>query len=133
MTPEHRTHLRALAARVRTEEPSDALRDAVLIAMEWITDGRGVWWRYVSPDGTLRPSPPNPLTSIDAAAALMPEGWILTIETPSGMGCTVDGAWDYGDEPDPEDCLSIYAEAPTEPRARTAAALLAMAAEEDIA
>lgn len=32
MTPEHRDHLRALAARVRTEEPSDELRDAALIA-----------------------------------------------------------------------------------------------------
>ena len=111
MTPDHRIHLRALAARVRTEEPTIGL------AADLHDAGFAV----------------HCLTSLDAAAAAMPEGWILTIETPSGMGCTVEGAWDYGDEPDPEDCLSIYAEAPTEPRARTAAALLAMAAEEDIA
>jgi hypothetical protein len=33
MTPDQRAHLRALAERVRTEEPSDELRDAVLLAM----------------------------------------------------------------------------------------------------
>jgi hypothetical protein len=56
----------ALAVRVRTEEPSDELRDAVLIACGWITDGRGVWWRVPGFFATRKP--PNPLTSIVGGA-----------------------------------------------------------------
>lgn len=132
MTPERRAHLRALAARVRTEEPSDALRDTVLIALGWTpATAEDNFFGLYDPEGGYWAYPPDPLTSIDAAAGAMPEGWILTIETPSGMGCTVEGAWDYGDDPDPEDYLTIYSEAPTEARARCAAALEAMAAEGD--
>lgn len=88
MTPDHRIHLRALAARVRTEEPSDELRDAALIAMGWeIRSGTMRAWRYVSPDGTLRPSPPNPLTSIDAAAQAMPEGLFVAFEHTRANDC----------------------------------------------
>ena len=125
MDSEHRAHLRALAQRVRTEEPTEALRDAVLIAMEWITDGRDVWWR--APGFFATRKPPNPLTSIDAAAQAMPEGlfvafehtrandWLATVHRP------IIGT---------DDCdLVTQVHAPTEPRARTSAALEAMAAE----
>ena len=125
MTPEHRAHLRALAARVRTEEPSDALRDAVLIAMEWITDGRGVWWR--APGFFATRKPPNPLTSIDAAAQAMPEGLFVAFEhTPAhdwlaAVHRPIIGTDDFD--------LVTQVYAPTEPQARTSAALEAMAAE----
>lgn len=128
MTP---TDLRALAARVLGEEPSDELRNAVLVALGWrwsdFRDG------MFDPDGTFinRHYFPTPLTSLDAAASAMPAGWIVIITTAPGKNCTVDAARDYGDgpEPDPENWITASAEAPTEPRARTAAALRAMAAE----
>ena len=57
MTP---SDIRALAARVETEEPTEELRAAVLDAFgseaEWLTA-------------------PNPLVSVDDAKAFQPEGW----------------------------------------------------------
>ena len=127
MTPEHRAHLRALAARVRTEEPSDALRDAVLIALGWdrITNPPYTWWR--TQDRFWGQNPPNPLTSLDAAAQAMPEGlfvacehtrandWLAAVHRP------IIGTDDFD--------LVTQVYAPTEPQARTSAALEAMAAE----
>lgn len=120
MTP---TALRALAARVLAEEPSRELRDAIEDALgtaRFIFDDNG--------KGRRRESP-NPLTSHDAAFGVMPAGWMLVITTGPGKNCTVDAAWDYGDgpEPDPETWRTACAEAPTLPRALTAAGLLARA------
>lgn len=116
MTPEHRDHLRALAQRVRTEEPTEALRDAVLIAFGWTHHYRDMW---ITTSRDLAPSPiPNPLTSIDAAAALMPEGWSLIVRIQDDGWASASAS--KGD-------LVIREGAPTEPRARCAAALEAMA------
>jgi len=123
MTPDQRAHLRALAERVRTEEPTEGLRDAVLIAFGWR------WCDYL--DGMISPRrdywlhPPNPLTSRDASAEAMPEGWtVLRIEQDIA-------SWAVAIVKRGDPAVVRAASAPTEPRARTAAALLAMAAEGD--
>jgi len=103
MTPDQRAHLRALAERVRTEEPTIGLAAALFDV--------GI--------------PVECLTSRDASAEAMPEGWTVVIEQhASGWVVTLFRV-----------ILPTYqqsfasVEAPTEPRARTAADLLAMAAE----
>lgn len=132
MTPDD---LRALAARVLGEEPSDELRNVVLVALGWKMDieplAAGLLPLMQSPAGHVTSLPPNPLTSHDAAFGAMPAGWMLVISTAPGKNCTVDAAWDYGDgpEPDPENWRTAHAEAPDIPRAVTAAGLLARAAE----
>lgn len=116
--------LRALAARVLAEEPSDDLRDAVLVALGWTTrmEWNGTFW--VRPDGKKHTSgTPNPLTSLDAAASAMPAGWTVRLFQAPG------GDW-HVRLFDPS-CMMRWAtmDPITEPRARTAAALRAMAAE----
>jgi len=121
MTPDQRAHLRALAERVRTEEPSEELRDAALLAMGWTRQSAPTSWVLRDPKGIPKIFPPNPLTSRDAAAKVMRKGWIV-----DRIAQRRDAWWvtlwkmEYG---------FVEASAPTEPRARTAAALLAMAAE----
>jgi len=118
--PDRARALLALADRVCAEEPTGELRDAVLIAMGWNTDRKGVWWQ---PRRSLNTrNPPNPLTSRDAAAGAMPEGWRIGHMTQDEDSFCVEA---YREEPD----NFASAEAPDEPRARTAAALRAMAAE----
>lgn len=121
MTP---TALSALAERVCIDEPSDELRDAVLIAMGWERvkdpEPRGIWW--IAPDGFWGECPPNPLTSIDAAAALMPDGRLVAV-TEYASGRWVVSAYAFAFGPP-----IIVGDAPDEPRARTAAALMVMAA-----
>jgi len=126
MTDAQRAHLRALAARVRTEEPSDELRDAVLIALGWNSPAAGFeyWFRPDrSPCHIFRL--PNPLTSIDAAAGAMPEGWRIWQITQSGID--VAAALYHPDRA----THPIRSTGPTEPRARTSAALEAKATEGD--
>ena len=117
--------LRALAARVQTEEPTEALRDAVLIACGWTHHYRDMW---ITTSGDLAASPiPNPLTSLDAAAALMPEGLFVSFENTragdwrAAVHRPIIGTDDFD--------LVTQVHAPTEPQARTSAALEAMAAE----
>jgi len=107
-----------LARRVETEEPSEELRDAVLVWFGWETP-KTKFEFWSRPDG----SPchirwlPNPLTNRDASAEIMPpgfktnldeltDGWFVFVYSQEGKG-------------------TVTAEAPTEPRARTAAAIRA--------
>lgn len=111
MTP---TDLRALAARVLAEEPSDELRSAVLDAIgHHVPDGAFFdMWR------------PNPLTSHDAAFVAMPAGWTVHLFQ------TRDGDW-HVQLYDPS-CMMRWATLnpiPSLPRALTAAGLLARAIE----
>lgn len=107
MTP---AAIRALASRVETEDPSEALRAAVLTAFgsesEWLTA-------------------PNPLVSVDDAKAFQPVGWRV---------------WMIDENEDDWFCELFHpslenahcpAESPTEPRARTAASLRALAWEKE--
>jgi hypothetical protein len=113
--------LRALAARCCAGETSDELRDAVLIALGWTTrmEWNGTFW--VRPDGRKCTSgTPNPLTDLNASAAAMPAGWRMRIYA---MDEVCIFAWSEAA------CTSIEACAPTERHARTAAALMARAAE----
>lgn len=116
--------LRALAARVETEEPSAPLNSDVAEAFGWEPGEHGIWWK--SPDGVWRSGLPDFLCDLTAAAGLMPEGWEITIiQRGERMECYADPV---GCE-HPKGPQSVEAiAATTEPRARTAAALRAMAA-----
>ena len=73
--------LRALAARAETEAPSRELQEAVMRAFEWIGPHKTAH-RWLAPGATHtvhRSELTNPLISADAALALMPEGWRITI------------------------------------------------------
>jgi hypothetical protein len=114
--------LRALAARVETEEPTDALNEDVARAFEWLyQDGHDSPW--VCPDYAhdYHDEPPPFLTDLTVAASLMPVGWTIVICEYSERfhvdAVTINGA------------ISVEGSAPTEPRARVAAAIRAMAAE----
>lgn len=108
------TELRALADRVCAEEPSDELRDAIQDA----TDTRD--WVPDSGDKIRLPGP-NPLHSRDDAAAMMAAGWrIRDMLEQVECGWTIE-IWKMG-------MRRIIVTAPTEPRARTAAALRVRAA-----
>ena len=123
------TTLRALAARCCAGETTDELRDAVAIALGWVTDG--VFWSWGdgawrSPDGAICARQPNPLTDLNASASAMPAGWAVNIIRQSAGEWFV-GLWRPWQGPSKK----IWAQgiAPTEPLARTAAALMAMTAE----
>lgn len=121
MTP---TDLRALAARVLADEPSDELRDAVLIALGWYVP-MNISQYWLRPDGSPchDSQPPNPLTSHDAAFAAMPAGYPVIIEQhPSAWLVTV--MRQHGPTYQQSVCS---VEATTFPRALTAAGLLARA------
>ena len=105
MTP---ADLLALAERVEREEPSAELAVAVMRATNWTSEG-------------------NPLRSLDAVVRLVPAGWIVTDST---QYVTENGGtrWHHSlwsEQHDNERMVS--GDAPTEPRARTAAALRARA------
>ena len=103
MTP---SELRALASRVETEEPTDELRAAVLTAFGSEADPG---------------SKPDPLRSVDDARAFQPGGWMVS---------NIQQDW-------PGFFVGLYRPARpigiirgisrTEPRARTAASLRALA------
>ena len=104
MTP---SDLRDLASRVETEEPSEALRAAVLDA----------FGSEAEPG-----SEPDPLVSVDDAKGFQPDGWkIHTLEhNPHSWYCVIKSDMRFP---------AVYSvgNAPDEPRARTAAALGALA------
>jgi hypothetical protein len=117
MTP---ADLRALAARVETEEPSDALNEAVARAVYgwWWDSGEAEW---VSDDGDTTTELPPFLTDLTAAAGLMPVGWRVNVfQRAEPEGWFVEAGSEAHGE--------VFAQAPDEERARTAAALQAMAA-----
>jgi hypothetical protein len=104
MTP---SDIRALAARVEAEDPTEELRVAVLDAFGCDPDWDGA---------------PNPLVSVDDAKSFQPDGWevYLIRQAHDGWCCALCNAG----------CRVFKFEegkAPTEPRARTAAGLRALA------
>jgi hypothetical protein len=99
MTPDH------LAYRVETEEPSDELRDAVNTFMKF----------QKAPWSTM----PNPLQNLSDAADLMPEGWLIDRLIQYQEGTYVEAYHPA------RIVASVNGRAPTEPRARTAAAIRA--------
>lgn len=107
MTP---AALRALASRVETEEPSEELHAAVLTAFgseaEWMTA-------------------PNPLRSVDDAKGFQPDAWRVW------MIDQQKDEWYCGLYCPPAKDAHAESTAPTEPRARTAAALRALAWERE--
>lgn len=124
MTPEQ---YRALASRVETEDPSDGLGDDIARALGWVRHrmADGIWWS--TPDGNMRRHRPLWLHRLDAASGLMPKGWEITIiQRGSRMECYADPVgWEHPKGPQSVESIA----APTEPRARVAAALRARAAE----
>ncbi len=111
-----------IAYRIETEEPSKALREDIARALGYSPGAGRLWW---TPDRTGMTALPDWLTSIDAAAALMPEGWSVTIYSPTAD----DPLWAADGCPTKAGCPLLEGRAPTEARARTAAALRAIEAE----
>lgn len=128
MTPDD---LRALAARVVGEEPSDELRNAVLVALGWKMDieplAAGLLPLMQSPAGHVTSLPPNPLTSHDAAFGTMPAGWMVSHIAQDAGGFYVELY------PIASMGHLVNAAATDLPRAVTAAGLLARAAEMEAA
>lgn len=114
--------LRALAARCCTGEESRELRDAILTVLGWTYDrDLRAWLDQVG--SVYAGDLPNPLTDLNASVALMPAGWrIWRIE----QGDDLYRAEFARAENSPR---VIGTSAPTERHARTAAALMARAAE----
>jgi hypothetical protein len=119
-----RAELLALADRVETEEPSEELRRAVLVACGWV-DRDDEYDNWSTPGGGVWPAP-HPLRSLDAAASLMPptvqEVTVRNYPTGTYVRATT------------KDGTPIYSEmlakgGPCEAQARTAAALRAIAME----
>jgi hypothetical protein len=123
MTPD----LPSLAYRVETEPPSQELQSDIALAVGWrLLPSNWGWKTWICPSTRRCAELPPWLTSIDAAASLMPEGWLAhvfqynTSATTFGDRCLVYGlCTDSG--------LVVGSRAPTEPLARTAAALRAQA------
>lgn len=113
-----------LSHRIETEEPSKALCEDIARALGWKKCPAFLDHGWYDPDGYKR-LPPNWLTSIDAAAALMPDGWSVNLYQANGRWSVQAGQADWI----AERWVTVQAEAPTEPRARTAAALRAIEAE----
>lgn len=107
MTPDA---LRALATRVETEEPTEALRAAVLTAFGCEAEAG---------------SAPDPLTSVDDAKAFQPEEWAVAVLEEE------DARWYCSLKRKCHNAPPYGGIAPTEPRTRTAAALRAMAWEKE--
>jgi len=111
--------LLALAARCCAGETTDELRDAVLIAL-----GRPAYEPAIEEDGSASDFVRiefDPLSSLDASAAAMPAGWLVDV--------VIDADWTLVTTRRTSIGGIEQAEAPTEPLARTAAALMARAAE----
>lgn len=116
-------HLRALAARALAEEPSRELRGAIWAALGWTQDGQ-YWQHKDTPNSRQMFEPDNPLTSHDAAFGAMPAGWRVR------TGWLDDGSfYAFSRHADHDD--TVHANAPTLPRAVTAAGLMARAVEMD--
>lgn len=129
MTP---ADFRALAARVETEEPTEALNEAVARAFGWQHEavfGSTMYWQAPGRRGIWELAGPEFFVDLGDAAALMPEGWRIT-----SIQQRQNGSWlvmaatpfllAY------EGCTTVvYGDAPTERRARVAAALRAKAAD----
>ncbi len=83
MTP---AALRALATRVETEEPADALNEDVARALDgwWWDSGEAEW---VSDEGCTTQELPDYLTDLTAAASGMPDG-------PMGVAGRTGGRWE---------------------------------------
>lgn len=107
-----------IASRIETDEPSDYLRDVInaFMGWDWSAQERSLWRR--GDETRTWATMPDPLHRRDDAAEMMPSGWRLTISQFEGAGWVVTAYRDRGR-------VSVYAQAPTEPRARTAAAIRA--------
>lgn len=116
MTPDE---YRALAARVETEAPSLELQEAIAETMVW-TRAEQIH-RWFDPHRNTICSLDPWLTSIDAAAAPMPEGWDWSVEYRPRQNVYLAIARRPGDY---RESLST-----TEPQARTALALRCKAAD----
>ena len=119
-----RAQLEALAARVEAAQGADdALWNDVCVAVGWQQDPIALTWKHVDePLVTRCFPPPRYLTSIDAAASLVPEGhyWALVMQ---GAGKTFEAFCAGGNVP------MKWHRAATPALALTAAALRARAME----
>lgn len=135
------TDLLALATRVEQEEPTRELADEVLLAFGWRRYGsapyghvvKTQWNGWVGPNGEQaihNEFRPNPLLSVDAAIAGVPEGWTIGIT----CGCHDDNIWRVilhkRKQKQSSEWHEVHGKARTEARARTAANLRARAAME---
>jgi hypothetical protein len=113
-----RAEMEALALRVEREEPSREL-DATI----WGVSGQfGYFEDFMGGDEAA----PRYTTSLDAAASLMPLEWETTSID------WIDNGWEvmaFRSDPLPYKGNQVEASAPSEPRARTAAAIRAIAQE----
>lgn len=147
------TELRALARRVCEEQPSPELLKDIFRALGlapdtsrpngygWCEDDWG-WWLLTGEDGRIPPKRLDPkpwLTSLDAAASLLPLGWrVQQVGMWSAAVLRAKGPWQCIVEREETEtgplnpCWDTRCDhAPTEAQARTAAALLAHAADCD--
>lgn len=121
-----RAELEALARRVETEEPSRELDAAI-----WGASGQfGYFEDFMGGDENA----PRYTTSLDAAAALVPEGWNWSVERfvfdavmPYAKAGAKASVW--RDSRNPKERI-FNVEAPTPAAALTAAALRALAQEQ---
>lgn len=112
------THAEHLARRVETEEPSEELRDAVNAFNGWQKSPDGFRW-IKGGEGRNWATMPDPLHVRDDAAEMMPPRWCVVIHELPNNGWTVAGFGVFIPK------YRVDAKAPTEPRARTAAAIRA--------
>lgn len=131
--------LRALADEVeRLEGPSREMDQRIALASGWLRltpsecRNRGGGWvdgneRYTQNDGrTIRNAPPPYTASLDAAAGLMPEGWLVEVYDRRG---DVEPSWlVIGIKDRINDETWKVGKAATEALARSACALRARAA-----
>ena len=104
-----RADLLALADRVEREEPSVELDGYIAVAINEAPGITGRLWRYT--------------TSLDAAASLAKYNWTIALDHFGG-----ENVWRVSIYTITGDLMTVT-HAPTEPRARTAAALRARAQE----
>lgn len=121
--------LRALAARCCAGETGWKLQRAILEAMGWeYVEADHVWAKFIPPDDYENRTfmqLPNPITDLSASAAAMPAGWLVDV--------MIDADWTSVTTRRASIGGIGQADAPTEPLARTAAALMARAAEMETA
>ena len=108
-----------LADRVEREDTSAKLDEDVALAMGWDNKAEVFWHAPTASDWQI--GCPAFTSSIDAAELLRPKGW--GIRGVQNFG----GAWCYVFMRNGTDLFEAHADAITEPRARTAAALRATA------
>ena len=120
-----RADLLALADRVETEEPSAVLLALIAAKLGWVQRADAFW---LAPNGGLYNTLPDWLRSLDAAASLAPSGAYVSVEknSASSWECCITlptGRFLVSSD------VEAWGRAPTEPQARTAAALRARAQE----